>query len=314
MLPSLGPDYAEAAAWLARLRADDRTRDDEVRFRQWLTADPINAERFEYVSTIWEDMDALRAVPRIECAPRIERVPRKLTRRRLLTGSLAAVTVGGLGLQWSIATAGVYTTARGEQRRLTLTDGSRLMLNTDTSVKVRFDEERRRIDLRRGQALFEVSADPRPFYVSAGSHDLTVQRGRFDMRWETDHFSVLAIDGVAMLAQQSGPPTAVVQISDGDRVRVDAAEQIKHDRPNLNDAIAWQTGNAVFRGEALAQVVTEMNRYTERELVLMDQRAAALRISGVYRVGDNGAFARSLARLLPIKIEATDRVIRISAI
>jgi transmembrane sensor len=304
MLPPLGPDYAEAAAWLARLRADDRTREDEVRFRQWLAADPVNAERFEYVSTIWEDMDALRDVPRTE------RAPRKLTRRRLLTGSLAAMTVGGLGLQWSIATAGVYTTARGEQRRLTLEDGSRLLLNTDTSVKVRFDEERRRIDLRRGQALFEVSVDPRPFYVSAGSHDLTVRRGRFDMRRETDHLSVLAIDAVATLDQPSG----TVRIGEGERVRIDAADHIKHDRPNLNDAIAWQSGNAVFRAESLSQVVMEMNRYTERELVLMDQRAAALRISGVYRVGDNGAFARSLARLLPIKIEATDRVIRISAI
>jgi transmembrane sensor len=57
-----------------------------------------------------------------------------------------------------------------------------------------------------------------------------------------------------------------------------------------------------------------MNRYTERELVLMDDRAAALRISGVYRVGDNGAFARSLAKLLPIKVETTERVIRISAL
>jgi transmembrane sensor len=306
MLPPLGPDYAEAAAWLARLRADDRTRDDEARFRQWLS-NPINAERFEYVSTIWDDMDALRDVSRNELAPR------KVTRRRLLTGSLAVLTVGGLGLQWSIATAGVYTTARGEQRRLTLEDGSRLLLNTDTSVKVRFDEERRRIDLRRGQALFEVSADPRPLYINAGANDLTVRRGRFDMRWETDRLSVLAIDGVATLAQESGAEK-LVRIGAGERVRVDAAHQVEHDRPNLNDVVAWQSGNAVFRGEALAQVVTEMNRYTERELVLMDERAAALRISGVYRVGDNGAFARSLAKLLPIKIEATDRAIRISAI
>lgn len=306
MLPSLGPDYAEAAAWLARLRADDRTRDDEVRFRQWL-ADPINAERFEYVSTIWEDMDALRDIPRSEPAPR------KLTRRRLLTGSLAVCAVGGLGLQWSIATAGVYTTARGEQRRLTLDDGSRLLLNTDTSVKVRFDEQQRRIDLRRGQALFEVSADPRPFYVDAGTHDLTVRRGRFDVRRETDRLSVLAIDSVATLAQESAAGKPVL-VGEGERVRIDATQRLEHDRPILNDVLAWQSGNAVFRGEALARVVTEMNRYSERELVLTDDRAAALRISGVYRVGDNGAFARSLARLLPIKVEATDRVIRISAI
>ena len=305
MLPSLGPDYAQAAAWLARLRAEDRTRDDEVRFRRWL-ADPINAERFERVATIWDDMDALRDIPRGESPPR------KLTRRRMLAGSLAVFSVGGLGLHWSIAMAGVYTTGRGEQRRLTLEDGSRLLLNTDTSLKVRFDEQQRRIDLRRGQALFEVSTDPRPFHVKAGGHDLTVRRGRFDLRREAEQLSVLAIDGVATLAQEATAENAM-RIGEGERVRVDATHRVEHDRPNLNDVLAWQSGNAVFRGEPLSQVVTEMNRYSERELVLMDERAADLRISGVYRVGDNGAFARSLARLLPIKIESTERVIRISA-
>jgi transmembrane sensor len=307
MNPSLAPSHAEAAAWLARLRADDRTRDDEMRFRQWLAADPINAERFEHVSTIWDDMDALRDVSRSEPAPR------QLTRRRMLAGSLAVFTVGGVGLQWSLANAGVYTTARGEQRRLTLEDGSRLLLNTDTSLKVRFDTERRRIELRRGQAFFEVSADPRPFCVKAGTHDLTVRRGRFDMRREADHLSVLAIDGLATLAENSATENALVRIGGGERVRVDAARHLEHDRPNLNDMLAWQSGRAAFRGEPLVRVVAEMNRYTERELVLMDDRAAALRISGVYRVGDNNAFARSLARLLPIKIEEADRVIRIHA-
>jgi transmembrane sensor len=308
MLPPLASSYAEAAAWLARLRAEDRTRDDEERFRRWLAADPINAERFEYVSTIWEDMDALRDVPRVKAAPQ------RLTRRRLLTGSLAAFAIGGIGLQWSVATAGVYTTERGEQRRLTLEDGSRLLLNTDTSVKVRFDIEQRRIELRRGQAFFEVSTDPRPFHVNAGAHDLTVQRGRFDLRREAEHLSVLAIDGVATLASDVSANNDLVRIGVGERVRVDAARRVEHDRPELNDILAWQSGNAVFRGESLARVVMEMNRYTDRELVLTDDRAAAMRISGVYRVGDNGAFARSLAKLLPIKVEQDERVIRIGAL
>jgi transmembrane sensor len=138
------------------------------------------------------------------------------------------------------------------------------------------------------------------------------------MRREADHLSVLAIDGVATLAEDSAaenaPENELIRIGGGERVRVDAARHVEHDRPNLNDMLAWQSGRVAFRGEPLTQVIAEMNRYTERELVLMDERAAALRISGVYRVGDNGAFARSLARLLPITIEETDRVIRIRAI
>lgn len=304
----LASNYAEAAAWLARLRAHDRTREDEARFREWLAADPINAQRFEHVSTIWDDMDALRDVPRTEPKPRL------LTRRRLLTGSLAACTVGGLGLQWSLATAGVYTTALGEQRRLTLEEGSRLVLNTATSVKVRFDENRREIELRRGQAFFDVSSDPRPFSVKVGAHDLTVQRGRFDLRLEEQQLSVLAINGIATLSEDSESGKQLARFGNGERVRIDAEFHLEQDRPNVNDLLAWQSGQAAFRGEALARVIKEMNRYTERELVLADERASALRISGVYRVGDNRAFARSLALLLPIKVEETDRVIRISAI
>ena len=309
MLPPVPPDFAEAAAWLARLRAEHRTREDEARFRQWLAADPVNAERFEHVSTIWDDMDALRDIPRVEPAPR-----RLISRRKMLAGSLAVFSVGGLGLQWSIATAGVYKTERGEQRRLTLDDGSRLLLNTDTAVKVRFDAEQRRIDLRKGQALFEVSSDPRPFFVTAGAHDLSVDRGRFDMRREEDQLSVVTIEGVATLADASIAAQVPVRIAVGERVRVDANRHVEHDRPDLNDMLAWQSGHAAFRGEPLTRVVAEMNRYSERELMLMDPRASALRISGVYRVGDNSAFARSLARLLPIRVEETERVIRIRAL
>lgn len=308
MPATLAPDYAEAAAWLARLRAHDRTRDDEACFREWLAADPINAQRFEHVSTLWDDMDALRDVPRTDLKSRL------LTRRRLLTGSLAACTVGGLGLQWSLATAGVYTTALGEQRRLTLDEGSRLVLNTDTSVKVRFNEQRREIELRRGQAFFDVSSDPRPFSVKAGAHDVTIQRGRFDLRLEAEQLSVLAINGIATLSEDSAAGNELARLGNGERVRIDASLHLEQDRPNVNDLLAWQSGQAAFRGEALARVIPEMNRYTERQLILADERAAALRISGVYRVGDNRAFARSLALLLPVKVAETDRVIRISAI
>ena len=302
------PGYDAAAAWLARLRAHDRSRDDEARFRQWLAADPLNAERFEHVATIWDDMDALRDIPRTVATPT------RLTRRRFLLGSLAASVAGGVGLQWSVASAGVFTTARGEQRRLTLDDGSRLLMNTDTRLKVRFDTEWRRIELRRGQALFEIAGDPRPFAVDAGFVDLTVQRGRFDIRREAGGLSVLAIDGAATVAETSGTQLPLLRVAAGERVQVDSTRQVNRDRPDLNDAQAWQSGKAAFRGQRLAEVVTEMNRYTDRELVLMDQRAASLRISGVYRVGDNAAFARSLSLLLPIEVEEAGRVIRLRSI
>jgi len=52
---------AEAADWLARLRADDRSPEDEAAFSAWLNADPGHAVAFEAVNAIWESVGALPA-------------------------------------------------------------------------------------------------------------------------------------------------------------------------------------------------------------------------------------------------------------
>ena len=45
---------AGAATWLARLRADDRTAEDEAAFREWLADDPAHAAAFEAMNGVWD--------------------------------------------------------------------------------------------------------------------------------------------------------------------------------------------------------------------------------------------------------------------
>ena len=47
---------AEAAAWLVRLRADDRSAADEAAFWTWLDAGPAHAAAFEAVDRMWSDV------------------------------------------------------------------------------------------------------------------------------------------------------------------------------------------------------------------------------------------------------------------
>ena len=66
-----------------------------------------------------------------------------------------------------------YRTAIGEQRIVKLEDGSIVTLNTRSQIKVRFERDRRRIDLIEGEALFEVAHDTaRPFQVFAGTAEV----------------------------------------------------------------------------------------------------------------------------------------------
>ena len=81
-------------------------------------------------------------------------------RRRLLTG-FALISAGGLGwrhapLRHTILAYGAdYQTAVGEQRKLRLTDGTRLWLNTASAVDADYGPELRRLTLLTGELFME---------------------------------------------------------------------------------------------------------------------------------------------------------------
>jgi transmembrane sensor len=293
----------DAAAWVARLHADDRTIRDEGDFHAWLNADDAHRARFEHVSTVWDDVGSLRG--------EIQREPIRdsmLTRRGVMAG-MAAVAACGVGLfTWTDAHAGVYSTAVGEQKRVTLPDGSRLFLDTNTSLQVRQGSSLRRLSLRQGRMHSDIAADKRPFEIEAGSRKLIAGSGSFDVQYDTDHTAFIAVEGEAVIRDEGGG-SAGTRVAAGDRFRSMDGRAIL-DRPDVDDMLVWQSGRAIFRDVTLASAVAEMNRYSEQELVVADPRSAALRLSGLYRVGDNVRFARTITDLLPVRADIRqDRII-----
>ena len=100
-------------------------------------------------------------------------------------------------------------------------------------------------------------------------------------------------------------------MSEGERLSIASGQSPKIDKPNLLPLIAWHTGQAIFENSALINVVQEMNRYSTIKLEVDDARISRFKVSGVYRVGDNTNFARSLSRLLPIEIRVVDDSIQL---
>src|ERR1700742_1470396 len=62
-----------------------------------------------------------------------------------------------------------YTTQVGDVKRVLLTDGSAIDLNTDSEMRALVSATERQIELTKGEALFTVARDTnRPFSVRAG--------------------------------------------------------------------------------------------------------------------------------------------------
>ncbi|RSV40690.1 DUF4880 domain-containing protein [Sphingomonas sp. ABOLE] len=299
------PEHAnrQAGEWLARLHADDRASEDETAFRAWLDADPSHQNAFERAAMVWD------AVPGLSATDFAPPPPARVSRRAMLAGGGAVMLAGGLTLGWRQAYAGVYRTDVGEQRRLVLEDGSRVMLDTDTRIRFFVRNAVRTLALGAGRIDLDIAADPRPFVIDMGARRATARAGRLDLRREGDAVAITAIQGSARV-ETAG---ASVALAPGNRIAMAVGQPDRIDQPELDDLIAWQSGRLAFRDETLAHAAAEMNRYSTHALVVADPRAAALRLSGVYRVGDSEAFARSLALLLPVRVASDGQTIHISS-
>jgi len=289
---------AEAAIWVARLHSDTRTAQDDAAFRAWLQEKPDNAHVFDRMTATWDMAGAISPFE-IEAVP----VRRRPSRRAIFAGIGGAVaTALGFGA-WNAAYAGVLETGIGERREFMLDDGSRIMLDTDTRVRVRMGDRSRHVSLERGRIGLTISVDTaRPFEVEAAGRLVTAASGLIDVRREGASVAVAVVKGAAKVGSAGAQAVDSAMLVTGQRLTAVSAQPTRIDEPDVRKVTSWQNGQAVFEGNTLAQAAAEMNRYSTMRIEFADPTAAAMRISGVYEVGDTAAFADSVAVALPVRV------------
>lgn len=202
--------------------------------------------------------------------------------------------------------AKVLRTTVGERSAMTLADGSVVELNTDSVALVGYSAGRRAVRLLRGQALFEVASDPeRPFVVEAAGKRVIALGTVFDVRLDAVKMQVTLIEGRVRVEPigGGGQPTAARILHPGEQLIARAGEPLVVLAADVQQEVSWRTGRLVFSNEPLSEVVAEINRYSDRKVVLADAGLAELRVSGVFRVGSMPGFVAALDVGFPIAAE-----------
>jgi len=274
---------AEAGVWIARLHGDDRDRDLEDAVRQWLQASPLNARAFELATEVWDDAANLRRLVPLSVEPqRRIRIPVALAATVVMT--LAVVVMLALYFYPDAVSTGV-----GEQRMLTLRDGTRVYLNTATHIVIHYDRHSRRVELETGEALFDVAkATDRPFIVTAGDRQVTALGTSFVVRRDDQRLAVTLVEGRVTVNEK-------FTLTPGERLTLTPGGAARLDKPPLDKATAWRRGQVVLDDTPLTAAVAEMNRYSPIQLMIEQPQAGSLLISGLFQAGDSASFARAVA-------------------
>jgi len=304
---------AEAARLYLNARASDAPEDWHVAY-DWIALDPAHGFAFAKAEAGWELSERLTELPagRDDRPEPSANVPteavawvepnegtkaHRLGRRDLLLGLAAAAAVAGITSTVALRLAGSvdhYRTALGETRTVRLADGSRVHLNTDSSIEVSLRDDIRSIKLLKGEAQFDVAHDAkRPFIVNADGTLVRAVGTMFNVRLRADVTELTVIEGI--VAVRNGD-SAVRRIESGRSAAVRSGSiAVTHlDPAKIKQRVAWQEGMVEFQGDTLAQAVEEFNRYRQTPLVIGDPAIASLRVGGAFRLDRSQDFVDAL--------------------
>jgi transmembrane sensor len=251
----------------------------------------------------------------------------RFTRRAFVGvgGLAAAAAAAGIGFVLLPSRGELYRTEPGEQRRITLADGSSVMLNTASRLRVRMTDTERRLTLEEGQAFFRVAKDSsRPFRVFAGNDEVRAIGTAFDVRRDGDRARVVLVEGVVAIYRGTehkpaeapkvlNHPMAVAP-EDHLLAVLEAGQQavLAPDAPvqvasvDLAKAQAWRFGRLILDSAPLGDTVADLNRYGGKQIVLADSSLETLRISGVFHTRQPDAFVEGVTAALPVRIASED--------
>jgi transmembrane sensor len=310
-----------ASDWTAKMDRGPLTPEENAVFQRWLSADPRNKGallRAQALSLMSESAQALG--PQFDPAP-FERPRHRtaLSRRQIFGwgGGAVAAMAGMVALSVGMPASGaVIRTGRGEIRLVPLDDGSTALLNTDSSIRIRYDDKERLISLLAGEVYFSVARDERrPFIVEVGHRRLRTAQAGFRVRkLASDPADILVHQGRVELPTinplSSGPITLSANTH---MVMADtAASLFGAERPEaiaperITRELAWREGKLAFEGESLRQAADAFARYSDTRIVIKDAALAREPVAGLFTANDPVGFSRAVSSIFDARLEQSD--------
>lgn len=309
----------QAVEWWVSLNSGDANETLRAACVRWREAHPEHERAWRHIEKADQRMRQVSGTLGAAVAQAALRAPRSRGRRMAVKAIAGALFVGTgawvasdpLAVQWLRADA---HTGVGERRTLRLADGTTLVLNTHTAVRLSMAGDARRITLIDGEIMVTTGKDaghvpPRPLVVATAQATLQPMGTRFVVRQAAQGSaggSVQVFEGaVRVTPDQAGRDDGARIVRAGEQTRF-TSRDVAPVMPLADGDGAWVDGMFVAVDMRLDAFLAELSRY-RRGYVRCDPAVAALRVSGTYPLGDTDAILAVLPHALPVSVASVTR-------
>jgi transmembrane sensor len=316
----------QAAKWMACITDPDASASEFRDWQEWLNASPAHAAAYQEIESIWaltghaeqRGVEAPEsAAPESAPLPQFSQSRRVRRRRALVFASAACAAALAIGISlWLVPEKHdkyVFETATAEQRSVRLADGSHLVVGAETKVSVDLTATRRSVTLDHSMAYFKVAPDKsRPFVVASEGYSARAVGTAFSVDVQPGRMFVLVTEGVVQVGrlteggQPAGNPSSRL-VHAGQRASLDAAGVSCLRVPSSFGAIpAWINGRLEYLHEELSFVIADVNRYSQRKIVLNDAEIGHRLYTGTVLLEHVDEWVATLPGSFPVRLDTAN--------
>lgn len=192
--------------------------------------------------------------------------------------------------------------AGGTRRMVTLPDGTQVVLDARSDMRVAFNDGERRIFLMKGRAYFDVHHEARPFIVNSGGGETIDLGTRFVIDTDAGRTMVSLVEGKVMVRPEAASDP--VPLKPGQSIRYAGKRQTAVLAQIDGDPLDWTTGRLMFDETPLDDAARILSRYAAAPIIV-DPAVATRdrRVTGVFMTRDNAGFAATLAEALDLHVQ-----------
>lgn len=297
----------EAADWLVKQQERTLTDTEQEQLEKWLQSDRNNQFAWQRAQRFISQIDTL---PKDIAYTVLNRPDDE--NRRLHIGKLALILASGPLVWGSYKTIETqqwtadYRTAKGQQKQITLPDGTTVKLNTATAFDISFNGKSRLLSLREGEIQVHTattsSQELKPLIVQTQEAVLSPTEANFTVRQYNEMTRVGIVKGPLKVTPKFSNNAQGAFFDTGHQIEL-SSHAFLSDNALKSETTSWLDNMLAVHNMPLKQFIEEVSRY-HRGRLRVSPDIENIDVSGAFPLQDINIIFNMLSHTYPININS----------